>query len=254
VGNGAPENPKSWHEDDEYWRTWTWVMFSPRHLAAAPEEVDRVIALLNLKPGAHILDLCCGIGRHSPELARRGFVVTGVDRTQHYLDIARQAAQKAGVTLELLRADMREFIRPDSFNAVLNLFTSFGYFEDPEDDRRVVTNMCRSLKPGGKLVIDVMGKEVLASVFRERDWREEDGTLILEERKVSNNWSRIENRWILIKDGKRHENRLSLRLYSATELETLLKSCGFGSVSIYGDFTGAPYDQNARRLVTVACK
>ena len=117
-----------------------------------------------------------------------------------------------------------------------------------------MANVHRSLKPGGKFVIDVMGKEVLASVFRERDWREEDGALILEERKVSNDWSWIENRWILFKDGKRYENRLSLRLYSAAELETLLKSCGFASVNIYGDFTGTPYDHNARRLVVVASK
>lgn len=245
---------KPWHEDDEYWRVWTWVMFSPRRLAMAPEEVDRVIALLNLKPGAHVLDLCCGIGRHSLELARRGFVVTGVDRTEYYLDIARKATQKTGVSIELVQEDMRVFERPDSFDAAINLFTSFGYFEDPEDDRRVVANVYRSLKPGGSFLIDVMGKEVLASVFRERDWREEDGNIILEERKVSDNWGRIENRWILFKDGKRYENRLSLRLYSATELKALMKSCGFSAVSVYGDFTGTPYDHNARRLVAVAHK
>lgn len=246
-----PES-KPWHEDDEYWRTWTWVMFSPRRLAMAPEEVDRVIALLNLKSGARVLDLCCGIGRHSLELARRGFKVTGVDRTEYYLSIAREAAQKAGLPVELVRADMREFTRPDSFDAVVNLFTSFGYFDDPQDDRRVVTNVYRSLKPGGKLIIDVMGKEVLASIFREKDWREEDGSVILEERKVSENWGRMENRWILFKDGRRYENRLSLWLYSATELETVLRACGFSDVNIYGDLSGAPYDHNARRLVAVA--
>ena len=245
---------KPWHEDDDYWRTWTWVMFSPRRLAAAPEEVELVVALLDLKPGASILDLCCGIGRHSLELARRGFKVTGVDRTEYYLSIAWEAAQKAGLAVELVWADMREFTRPDSFDAVVNLFTSFGYFEIPEDNRRVVTNVYRSLKPGGKLIIDVMGKEVLASIFRERDWREEDGSVILEERKVSGNWGRMENRWILFKDGKHYENRISHWVYSATELETLLKSCGFTAVSIYGDFTGTPYDQNARRLVVVARK
>lgn len=243
-----------WYDNDEFWRVWESVMFNPRRLAATPQEVEQVVTLMGLTPGAHVLDLCCGIGRHTLELARCGFRVIGVDRTVYYLDKAREAARKTGLDVEFVQEDMRRFVRPAAFDAVLSLFTSFGYFEEPDDDRRVVSNMHASLKPGGRFLIDVRGKESLARDFRERDWRVEGDAIILEERKLTENWGRIENRWILFKEGKRYENRLSTRLYSASELETLLKSCGFASVDVYGDLIGAPYDQNARRLVVVGEK
>ena len=134
-------DPKPWHEDDEFWERWEPVMFTQQRLANTPAEVEQIIALLDIKPEAQILDLCCGVGRHSLEFARRGFQVTGVDRTQRYLDQAREQAGKEGLGIEFVHGDMRTFSRTDSFDNVISMFTSFGYFEDPEDDRRVVTNV-----------------------------------------------------------------------------------------------------------------
>jgi SAM-dependent methyltransferase len=230
------------------------TMFTQRRWEDAPAEVEQVVALLGIKPGAHVLDLCCGVGRHSLELARRGFQVTGVDRTRLYLDRASKQAEAEGLKVEFVQSDMRDFCRPDAFDAVVNLFTSFGYFEDPEDDRQVALNMCRSLKVGGVFLIEMLGKEVLARIFRERDWHEENGVLILEERKVSKNWSWIENRWIIFADSNRTELNLSHRIYSATELASLLTECGFTHVDAYGDLEGRAYDHLARRLVVVARK
>ena len=99
-----------------------------------------------------------------------------------------------------------------------------------------------------------MGKEILARIFRERDWREEGGVMWLEERKVSKDWSWIDNRWILLRGDKRQEFRVSHRLYSAAELAALLRECGFGKVEIHGDLAGSPYDHTAERLVVVAQK
>jgi hypothetical protein len=99
-----------------------------------------------------------------------------------------------------------------------------------------------------------MGKEVIARIFRERDWHEVNGTIVLEERKVCRNWSWMENRWIMIKDGKMEEYKISHRLYSAAELTALLNDCGFNAIDVYGDLTGAPYDHTAKRLVLVAHK
>jgi len=159
-----------------------------------------------------------------------------------------------GLKVEFVQSDMRTFCRPDAFDAVVNLFTSFGYFEDPEDDRQVAMNMYRSLKPGGAFLIDMMGKEVLARIFRERDWYEEDGVLVLQERKVSKSWSWMENRWIIFKDDNRTELNLSHRIYSAVELTSLLAECGFTHVDAYGNLEGSAYDHLARRLVVVARK
>ncbi|MDP2920048.1 MAG: methyltransferase domain-containing protein [Dehalococcoidia bacterium] len=245
---------KPWHEQNSFWELWRDIMFSPKRLADARTEIDDLIKLVALKSGAHILDLCCGVGRHSLELARRGFKVTGVDITPSYLDIATARAKEEKLVIEFVREDMRTFRRPDAFDAIINMFTSFGFFEDIEDDRRVAHNAYASLKRGGRFLIDTQGKEVLARVFRERDWRQEGEVLWLEERKIVGNWERIESLWTLIKDGERYENRIVLRLYCATELVALLKSAGFKKVTVYGDLAGSPYDQNARRLVAVAEK
>ena len=243
-----------WHEDDTFWADFAQNMFSDRRLSSTPAEVDLVVALLGVEPGIKILDLCCGPGRHSLELARRGFHVTGVDRTGKYLEQARENARAEGLEVEFVQEDMRTFCRPDSFNTVINMFTSFGYFEDPEEDRQVVINVHRSLKTGGLFLMDMMGKEVLAHVFRERDWSERDGIILLQERKVSQDWGWIWNRWIMLKGNERIERELSHRLYAATEIVPLLQECGFTPVNVYGGLDGSPYDHTARRMVTVARK
>ena len=243
-----------WHEQDEFWGTVP--MFREAHWEMAAEQVEGVIDLAGLAPGAAVLDLPCGVGRHSLELARRGFRVTGVDRTAGYLQTARERAAAEGLDVEWLQADMREFVRPEAFDAVVNLFTSFGYFEDPVEDRRVAESFYRSLKPGGVLVMEMMGKEVLARIFRPRDWEElPDGTLFLQERTVAHDWSWIENRWIVVKpDGQRHDFAVEHRLYDAAGLRALLLDVGFESVAIYGGLDGVIYGPEARRLVAVARK
>jgi SAM-dependent methyltransferase len=242
-----------WHELDDFWETVP--LFDQKRLELAPQEVDAVISMLGIQAGAAVLDLCCGVGRHSLELARRGYHVTGVDRTAAYLQLARERAAAEKLKVEWIQADMRNFTRPGAFDAAINLFTSFGYFEDPAQDRQVVDNLFQSLRPGGGLVIDLMGKEPLARVFQPRDWRElPDGTLFLEERIVKPDWTWIENRWILVKDGQRKEVTLGLRLYDGAGLRALLLDAGFESVALFGSLGGVPYDTNARRLVAVARK
>lgn len=244
----------SWHEQDEFWLAMAPVLFTAGRLAKTASEIDQIEALLHLPPQALVLDLCCGIGRHSLELARRGFAVTGVDRTAGYLAEARCTAASEQLCAEFIREDIRQFCRPEGFDAAVNLFTSFGYFERPEDDQLVVQNLYRSLKPGGRLLIDTRGKEVLARSFQERIWWEEDGLTVLEEQQVLCDWSRIACRWILFKGSQRHEWTTSQRLYSGSELAGLLSSCGFADVRVHGDLGGAAYDQNAKRLVVIAEK
>jgi len=229
-------------------------MFSEDHWERAPQQVEGVIALLGIEAGAAVLDLCCGPGRHSLELARRGFKVTGVDRTSSYLEDAHAHAQEEGLNIEFVHEDMRVFARPEAFDAAINLYTSFSYFENPADDEKVVANLYQSLKKGGVLVVDTMGKEVLARIYRERDWYERDGALWLQERKVSPGWGWMNNHWIIIKGTERREFTLGHRLFSATELSALFKEGGFASAEVFGNLEGAPYDHQARRLVMVARK
>jgi SAM-dependent methyltransferase len=245
---------KPWYEDDAFWKTWGPYMFGKERWENAPQEVTNLISLLNISPGSTVLDLCCGPGRHALEFARRGFSVVGVDRTKIYLDKAQKQAENEGLKVEFVQEDMRDYCKPKAYDAVINLFTSFGFFEDKKDDELVVKNVHRSLKEGGVFVIDMMGKEEIARIFRERDWSEEDGALFLEERKVTKDWSWMEERWILIKGTKRQEFHFSHRPYSAVELTSLLQDNGFHTVNVYGDLAGSPYDHEAKRLVAVARK
>jgi SAM-dependent methyltransferase len=159
---------KPWHEDDSFWQTWGPVMFRENRVIAATQEVDQILSLVTISRGAHILDLCCGVGRHSLALARRGFRVTGVDRTSAYLKQATEKATEEGLDIEFIQDDMRTFCRPDSFDVTLNLFTSFGFFADQSEDSKVVLNVYRSLRNDGVFILDMSGKEILARTFQER--------------------------------------------------------------------------------------
>lgn len=123
-----------WHEDDAFWEAFGPLMFTEEAWRAAPDEVEALIDLLVLVPSDALLDLGCGVGRHTLELARRGYQVTGVDRTATYLAEAQSRAEEEGLPDRFVAADMRDFVREDTFDAVLSLFTSFSYFEYPEEN------------------------------------------------------------------------------------------------------------------------
>ena len=242
-----------WHEQDLFWETMP--MFSQQLLDAAPEEVDMLIGLLGVGCGASILDIPCGVGRHSLELTRRGFRVTGVDRTGAYLQTAHRKAVVAGLDLELIQCDMRSFVHPESYDAAINLSTSFGYFDDVADDHRVARNLINSLRPGGRLVMEMMGKEVLARIYQRRDWQElPGGGFFLQEREVDQEWTWMQNRWILIQDGDTSEYTIGHRIYDGAGLKMLLLDAGFEAVRLFGSLKGEPYDTDAPRLVAVATK
>jgi SAM-dependent methyltransferase len=243
-----------WHEDDSFWETWGPLMFTQEKIAAAKDEMKMVIALTELKPGASVLDLCCGVGRCSLELARRGFKVTGVDRTAGYLAKARIQAKQENLDVEFIQDDMRRFVRLESFDCVISMFTSWTYFENPDEDKQVILNAYSSLKPGGKLVIQTHGKETLARIFQERGWNERDGVVWLQEREVRNNWSWMYNRWIMFKGDERIEGEITHRLYAGSEMVDLLTECGFNRVELFGDLDGSPYNHRAKQLITVGYK
>lgn len=244
----------AWHSSDDFWALFEEILFSPGRLAAAQAEVDQISALLPIGDGARILDLPCGVGRHALEFARRGHAVVAIDRTASYIERARAEAGRQSLDVTFEPGDMREVCLPDAFDFVLNLFGSFGYFADAADDRTVVEHMYASLRTGGQFMIETMGKEILARDFRARDWSEDGDLLLLSERTIVENWSRVDTRWIVIRGTERYEHRVSVRSYSAAELASLLAACGFGDIRVYGSLAGIPYDQTAQRLVIIGRK
>jgi SAM-dependent methyltransferase len=151
-------NKDSWYEDDTFWETVAPFLFDEMRWAATPGEVDCIIELLGVDPPASILDLCCGPGRHALELTRRHYTVTGVERTVFYLEKAEEQAEKEGISIELVQEDMRTFCRPESFDGVIMMLTSFGYFEKEDEDRQVLLNVYKSLKEKGETPHGCEGK------------------------------------------------------------------------------------------------
>lgn len=243
-----------WFEDEAFWITMYPYMFPSERFTLAEEQVEKILTLLEFQ-GTEVLDLCCGPGRHAVLLAKRGLQVTGVDRTPFLLEKAKERGRREQAKIEWVLADMRDFIRPQAYDLVLNMFTSFGYFDDKDDDLAVLQNIYQSLKPNGICLIDVMGKERLARVFQAASAIDmPDGSLLVQRHEVFDAWSRIRNEWILIKDGQAHSFKFHHTLYSGQELKDRLAQAGFEKVQLYGDLDGNPYDIEARRLVAVARK
>lgn len=247
----------AWFEDDTLWESLEGFLFSQfRSHEITGREAEQILALVHPPQSAVVLDLCCGPGRHTLELARHGFQVTGVDRTTRYLEAAQAAARREGLTVEFVQDDMRRFQRPAAFDLALNLFSSFGYFADAGEDLQVLRNLHASLKSGGTVLLEMMGKELLARDFQPRTWHwhAERDEYLLEERHVREGWSVIENRWIWMRGPEQKVFTWSIRLYSGAELRGLLSEVGFSAVQLYGSLAGTPYDHTAQRLVAVATK
>lgn len=248
-----------WFENDDLWMLSRQSMFPTSSWEAAPGEVAAVFELTGRDPRASIqvLDMPSGPGRHTLPLARAGHRVVAVDRTQAYLaelqETLESGARRIDMRVELVEADMRAFRRDESFDLAINLFTSIGFFEEPEDDRRVFRNLRASLRPGGHLVVDVMGREILARIFQPSRVEElEDGTLVISRLRVRDSWRWIDGTWTFIKDGEVKDLSWGHRIYAGSELERELRDAGFADVKLFGGFDGRPYDHEAKRLVAVA--
>ena len=244
---------ENWFLDDAFWRDTYGHMFGPKRLEAAAEEVQQILALAGVTAG-DALDLACGPARHSVALARQGFRVTGVDRTKFLLAKARERIAEHRVEVELVEADMREFRRPNAFDLALCVFTSFGFFPEDADNQRVLTNVVDSLRKGGVLVMDMMGKENLARVFNPTSSTETAVGVVYHRRKVVDNWNRMDNEWTVINDGRVTSHRFSHWIYSGRELAQMLTRAGFSAVSLFGNYAGDAYGPDATRLVAVARK
>jgi SAM-dependent methyltransferase len=245
---------KEWFDDDSFWRDLYPFMFSEQRFAAATEQVAKALKLAK-PPGKSALDLCCGPGRCSIALAKRGFTVTGVDRTKFLLDKARAKARAARLKIEWVQQDMRDFVRPNSFALVLSMFTSFGYFDDRQEDLAVLRNIFHSLQPGGVCLIEVLGKERLAKVFQSTTSTPlPDGSLLIERHEIFDDWTRIRNEWLLIKNSKVQRFRFHNTVYSGLELRDRLALAGFTNIRLYGSLKGAPYNPDAERLIALAQK
>jgi len=186
-------------------------------------------------------------------LAKKGFEVTGYDYSAEYLKEAAQRAKKAKVELRLLRGDMRRLKFSGEFDAAINLFTSFGYFQRKADDIKTLKGVARALKPGGKLMIDIIHGDFVHKHYRPRNWtRLEDGSYHLEESEIYKDG--IINTWTRLRKGKAQTLRFFSRLYTRRSMSAALLQAGLKPLKFWGSFTGKKLTSAANRLIGLAEK
>lgn len=244
----------NWFDSEDFWNLFYDWMFPQDSFALARDQVNDMVEITGIAGGA-VLDLCCGPGRHSVPLGKKGFRVTGVDLQPLLLEKAREYSDREEVGLELVREDMLTFRRPGSFDLVVSMFSSFGYFDSPGDDFRVLENAYDSLKPGGRLLMDVRGKEIHAMTGEDTfSHKMPNGDLIFHRSEVNEDWTRSLAEWIYVSGQSARKFGMSVNLYAGSELRALFEQAGFSGVRIYGDLTGGPYNRHAKRLVVVGEK
>lgn len=247
-------------------RDWTKAFFreavftpgSPEADAAAADEARFLWDVLCLKKGSRVLDVACGTGRHSIRLARRGANVLGVDVTPEYLRQARLAA-KFTKNVQYERVDMRRLGFVRQFDAAINLWTSFGYFNDPKDDHRTLKGVARSLKPGGLFLIDTIDFAVLRKTPEKRHWaRRSDGAYVLEEAKVVEGRDpRVINEWTILRAGhKPLTSRFVVRGYDKPRLYATLRKAGLEPLKTWSGLSAGYLSgsSSGKRLVILSVR
>jgi SAM-dependent methyltransferase len=219
---------------------------------AAEAQAAAVARLSGCPDGGDLLDVPCGYGRYAVPLARAGYRVVGVDRSETLLVEARRRAGHERWP-KFTRADYRDLPFADgSFDVALNLFSSLGYLGD-EADTRVLAEIGRVLRPGGRLVIEIMHRDALVSAFTERDWYAGgEGRLLLQQR----TFDPVEGiaqttQTVIYAGGERESRTFSVRVYTATELLAMLRRAGYAEARCLGGLAGEPF-ATGTRLVVVA--
>jgi SAM-dependent methyltransferase len=243
-----------WFEDffDEEYLRFAVDRFPAEATAA---EVAFLVEALGLREGSRVLDLACGHGRHSVELAARGCRVTGVDLSEPSLELARARAAEAGVDVRFERADMRRIRFEEEFDAVINMFTAFGYFADEADNAAVLEGIAAGLAPGGGFVLEIVNPVAVFGRFEARGWHAlSDGAIMLEERVYDAPRGRFETCWTFVRGGERREQRFSHRAYTAPELAAMAAAAGLGVEHLWGGMDGSELEMGSRRIVMLARK
>ena len=236
--------------DDDYLRIYR-PQFSPERTAA---ETKFIADSLALPERAQVLDLACGFGRHAIGMAKLGHQVTGLDFNPKYLEIASEDARAAGANITWRAGDMRDLGPAPVYDGVYSYFTSFGYFEDDENER-VLDAVARVLRPKRRFLLDLMNRDWVLTHTQQRTWTQrDDGALLMEETSLELVRSRVISRQILIdpQGGPQVTKEYSLRAYTCAELTALLRRHGFQVRDVWGGVEREPFSAESRRLVIVA--
>jgi SAM-dependent methyltransferase len=250
--DGKAPRGKPWFVDlfdEDYLRTLPFL--TPQ---ATQAEAEFVIDAMGLAPGAQVLDVGCGYGRHAMELAARGIHVVGLDMSTPLLVRGGEEAHRRGLTINFVRGDMRELDFEAQFDGAYCLFSTFGYFDD-ETNKKTVANIARALRPGGRAMLEILNRDYVIADLPTRVWWEGDGCVVLEEVELNYFSSRIQvNRSVVFDDGRQLEQEISVRAYSLHEVGKLLHAAGFRVLEVSGAYhtRGRFFGNQSRHIIVLA--
>lgn len=219
-------------------------------------QIDGVERFLRLEPRSRVLDLGCGSGRRTMELARRGHRVLGADPDERALAVARSAVKGEKLHLHFVKMDARAVPYRAEIDAVVSLDSAFGQLPTDRDDLRCLESVRKALKPGGLLLIDAINKEWLMRHFEPNYWEqgeEGESSVVLDRISFDFERGRIDNRRMIVDgDGKRTPSFVSLRVYALTELKAQLERAGLAYRQSWGGFDASAYGMDSARMIVLA--
>lgn len=216
-------------------------------------EVDFIRRELDLKEPKRILDIACGYGRHANRLALYGHEVTGLDINEKFLKMAREEAERFKVKVSYIYRDIRDMDFEEEFDAVISMFTSFGYYED-EDNFKILKNVYKSLKKGGKFLLDISNRDFILRNFLPYSVIEKDGNYMIDFNFLDITEGKIYSKRIVIKDGKIKEKPFFVRIYAPTEIKILLENVGLKVIKFLGGYDSSPLSVYSRRMIIISEK
>ncbi|OQY27070.1 MAG: hypothetical protein B6244_11745 [Candidatus Cloacimonetes bacterium 4572_55] len=228
------------------------TVYSHRNRDEAQRQIRFVLEHVGHFPGQIVLDLACGNGRHALELTEQGYRVVGLDLSTHLLSEVRVVAADRRA-LSLICGDMRYLpFKEDSFDLILSMFTSFGYFDVDDENISVLSEVARLLKPGGSFFMDYLNPERVKSSLIPESIRRDHGMLIKEKRRINEEKQRVEKEIILEKKGQQTRYRESVRLFSHVELIEILSSVGLTVIRKFGDYESSPFSDQSSRMILIS--
>ena len=239
------------------------IMFQPR-AQQSQLEVDEVLKKTKLRQPCKVLDLACGVGRHSVLFANLGFDVVGLDFSKNYLAEARKSGTKMKAKIKFVHGDMknlRPHFEPESFDLVVSLYNSFGYFKTRNDDLRMLKEAYRVLKPGGKFVINTLnGTGVKAALTKPVSFGREPikNVFMIDAAKFNERKRQTQSQWTIVdarkSKAKIHRMSFQQNVYSHQELKAALRSAGFTVEMTWGMLQGGTFDPSKTWHQTIMAK
>ena len=239
---------KDWFNTEEYLN-----VYKHRNEEDAKELVDLILGNIDIPRNGKILDLACGAGRHSIIFAQKGYKVSAVDLSKNLLKVALDRAVESGVGVNFIEADLRNLCIKPKFNLVVNLFTSFGYFEDDKENYKLFSRAFYFLNENGFFIIDYFNNNYLEKNIIPRSEGYIDHGKIIQERRIEG--KRVIKKITILKNGIERHFKESVRMYSKDELITGIEKSGCKVEKIFGGVRGITFDlETSPRIIIIAKK